>query len=78
MCQRYLKYIPRKWEKDLVIACLGFTQPPTSLCISNFLSLLLEKKTRIQGKQHHLVPQCLTSESTDPFENLIKDMDPVP
>lgn len=52
--------------------------PPYYLCISNILfSLLVAKYTRIlHRKQHHLVPQWLTAESTDPFENLMKDMDP--
>lgn len=52
--------------------------PPYSLCISNILlCLLVVKHTRIlYRKQLHLVPQWLTSESTDPFENP-KDLGPI-
>lgn len=52
---------------------------PYSLCISNILlCLLVVQYTRIlYRKPLHLVPQWLTSESTDTFENLMKDLDPI-
>lgn len=40
-CQRHLKYISLKWERDLVIACLGLWDPPPYFPLHFWFSVIL-------------------------------------